>query len=74
MEEEGLMGKQRWKFGRGQTAREERAEVRAAKRAGLADEYAAGQRAAALIEEERRRRQERAAQRRTAALGVRGGR
>jgi hypothetical protein len=50
---------ERWKFGRGQTTAEERAEMRAAQRAGRAVEYAAGQRFALLVEAEAERRRQR---------------
>ena len=45
-----------WKFGVGQTAKEERQEMNAAKLAGLVDEYPNGQRCSRLIEAEKQRR------------------
>jgi hypothetical protein len=57
---------QRWKFGRGQTAAEERREIRAAHRAGLSEQYAEGQRMGRLVEAEHARRVERKRARRAA--------
>jgi hypothetical protein len=49
----------RWRFGVGQSIREERDEIEQAKLAGLVDEYLNGQRCSRLIEAEKRRRQRR---------------
>jgi hypothetical protein len=51
--------KSRWKFGLGQSTREEREEIERAKLAGLVDEYLNGQRCLRLIEAEKRRRRRR---------------
>jgi hypothetical protein len=51
--------KSRWKFGIGQSTREEREEIEAAKRAGLVNEYLEGQRCSRLIEAEKERRRRR---------------
>jgi hypothetical protein len=49
--------KSRWKFGLGQSTREEREEIERAKLAGLVDEYLNGHRCSRLIEAEKQRRQ-----------------
>jgi hypothetical protein len=49
----------RWRFGAGQSIREERDEIEQAKRAGLVNEYLNGQRCSRLIEAEKQRRQRR---------------
>jgi hypothetical protein len=49
----------RWRFGAGQSIREERDEIEQAKRDGLVDEYMNGQRCSRLIEAEKQRRQRR---------------
>jgi hypothetical protein len=49
----------RWKFGREQTLREERAEIAAAQRSGRVEAYVRGQRYAQLIEAETERRRAR---------------
>jgi hypothetical protein len=51
--------KSRWKFGLGQSTREEREEIERAELAGLVDEYLNGQRCSRLIEAEKQRRQRR---------------
>jgi hypothetical protein len=51
--------KSRWKFGLGQSTREEREEIERAKLAGLVDEYLNGQRCSRLIAAEKQRRQRR---------------
>jgi hypothetical protein len=53
------MRRTRWKFGIGQSVKEERAEIKQAKLAGLVDEYLNGQRCSRLIEAEKERRQRR---------------
>jgi hypothetical protein len=52
--------KSRWKFGLGQSTREEREEIERAKLAGLVDEYLNGQRCSRLIEAEEQGRRRRA--------------
>ena len=51
----------RWKFGVGQTARQERDEIDAARRSGLEREYMAAQRWQRMREAERARKRERRA-------------
>jgi hypothetical protein len=46
----------RWRFGRGQSYKQELREIKAAKLAGLVEPYMDGQRWAAMIEEEREAR------------------
>lgn len=53
------MKRERWKFGVGQTAKQEHREIRAAQRAGRSEEYVEGQRRARLIEAETARRRAR---------------
>lgn len=55
----------KWKFGEGQSPKQERQELRAALRAGRGDEYVAGQRGRRLIEEEGERKRARKASRKT---------
>jgi hypothetical protein len=55
---------ERWKFGVGQSAREERQEMRQAHEAGRSAEYARGQRYARLIAAERERKAQAKAARR----------
>lgn len=50
------MNGRRWRFGRGQTDREEKAEIESAKRAGLVWDYLEGQRWRRMIEAETERR------------------
>lgn len=59
------MGK--WKFGEGQSTKQERHEIRAALREGRGEDYAAGQRGRRLIEEETARRRAVKAERRARA-------
>jgi hypothetical protein len=49
----------RWRFGVGQSTREEREEIERAKLAGLVVDYLNGQRCSRLIEAETQRRQRR---------------
>ena len=51
--------RRRWRFGIGQTAREEQREIAEAMVAGRGEEYVRGQRYARLIESERERRRAR---------------
>ena len=53
------MNRIQWKFGVGQTSKEERQEMNAAKLAGLVNEYMNGQRCSQLIEAEKQGRQRR---------------
>ena len=50
------MSGKRWKFGRGQTFKEEGREIEEAKAAGLVETYMDGQRLARMIDEEREAR------------------
>jgi len=56
----------RWRFGIGQTLREERDEIRRAQMAGRAEDYIRGQMWARMIEVETARRRARKAERRAA--------
>ena len=51
------MNGKRWRFGRGQTSKEERDEIAEAMASGLGEFYLRGQRWARMIEQEREARQ-----------------
>jgi len=51
--------KKRWKFGAGQSSKQERAEVREAREVGLERDYVRGQRWAQMIKAESERRRAR---------------
>jgi hypothetical protein len=65
------MNGRKWRFGDGQTLREEHAEIREAQQAGLAEQYALAQRWVRMRQAELERRQARKRERRAVAAAAR---